>query len=295
MSELTDLRSALQRAAPDPAWDLPHHRLTYEGAMARLPVADNVEVVPTQAAGLDAEWLVPPGSRADATVLYLHGGGFTMGSLATARPLASRVAAASGLRVLTLDYRLAPENPHPAALDDAVDGLEWLRETEGGTISLCGDSAGAGLAISLALVARDRALPAPVAVACMSPWVDLALTGASVDTNASTDPQMPRWLLERFASMYAKTSGVEGPFVSPLHADLGGLPPLVVQVGTGEVLLDDAQRLVARVRHAGGDATIDRWDGCFHVFQAMSPMLPEADRAVTRLGMWLAEAAAVVR
>lgn len=220
-------------------------------------------------------------------VVLLHGGGFTAGSPVTHRKLAAHLSAAAGCPVVVPAYRLAPEHPAPAALDDAL--AAWAALAQDGPVALAGDSAGGGLAVALTVAARDRGLPLPAAVALMSPWVDLVTgRGASYAENADADPSVTGAALDAAARLYAGGRDVLDLDLSPVEADLSGLPPLLAQVGGLEVLRDDATRLVARARAAGVEATCEVWPGLWHVWHLDGPSLPEARDAVDRLGAFLA-------
>jgi acetyl esterase/lipase len=230
-----------------------------------------------------------PDDSPEVAILHLHGGGYTIGSLATIRPLASHMARAAGAKVLTVAYRLAPEHPHPGALDDAVSAYEWLLKQgwPPERLALAGDSAGGGLAVAALVALRRRGLPQPAAGVFLSPWTDLALTGASWGTNEGKDPLVTRWLLADMAERYLAGADPRLPTASPLYADLAGLPPLLIQVGTAEVLLDDSVALARAARAAGVAVTLECWSDMIHVWQAFAPVLDEANAAITRIGAWL--------
>jgi acetyl esterase/lipase len=246
-----------------------------------------VQVV--DAGGVPAEWVAVEGAEHEAVVLYLHGGGYCIGSLNTHRGMAARVAGACGARVLNVDYRLAPEHPHPAAVDDAVAAYRWLLGTgvAPGAIVVGGDSAGGGLVVATLLALRDAGDPLPAAGVCMSPWVDLTCTSGTFETKADDDPMCSKEGLDEMAAAYAGEHDVHHPLVSPLHADLSRLPPLLIQVGTAEVLLDDAVRLAERARSAGVDVRLEAWDDLVHVFQAFAPVVPEAVEALDGIGAFV--------
>jgi acetyl esterase/lipase len=231
------------------------------------------------------------GASGDAVLLYLHGGGYCIGSINTHRGMAARLAQACRARALNLDYRLAPEHPHPAAVDDAVAAYRWLldRGVAPAQIVLGGDSAGGGLVMATLLALRDAGHPLPVAGFCLSPWVDLECSGETMTTKADVDPMVGKDGLTEMAAAYAGDHELRHPLVSPLHADLSGLPPLLIQVGTAETLLDDAVRLADRARNAGMDVRLEAWDDLVHVFQAFAPMVPEAVEAIDGIGRFVRE------
>jgi epsilon-lactone hydrolase len=256
---------------------------------APLPEGTTIEVV--DAGGVPAEWVSVAGASGDAVLLYLHGGGYCIGSINTHRGMAARLAQACRARALNLDYRLAPEHPHPAAVDDAVAADRWLldRGVAPAQIVLGGDSAGGGLVMATLLALRDAGHPLPVAGFCLSPWVDLECSGETMTTKADVDPMVGKDGLTEMAAAYAGDHELRHPLVSPLHADLSGLPPLLIQVGTAETLLDDAVRLADRARNAGMDVRLEAWDDLVHVFQAFAPMVPEAVEAIDGIGRFVRE------
>jgi monoterpene epsilon-lactone hydrolase len=219
-------------------------------------------------------------------VLYLHGGGYVIGSPSSHRHLAAAIARAAGVQALLLDYRLAPEHPFPAALDDALAAYQWL-QTQGvaaNRIIVAGDSAGGGLTMATLLALRDRKLPRPAGGVCISPWVDLTCSGASYATRASADPIVTREGIEMMAQAYVGNGDRKSPLVSPLFADLHDLPPLLIQVGSDEVLLDDSLVLGRRALAAGVSVKVEEWPTMVHVWHWFLPMLDEADRAVAGIG-----------
>ncbi|WP_198597883.1 alpha/beta hydrolase [Blastococcus atacamensis] len=254
---------------------------------ATNPPAAGVDVRTGRLGGRPAEVLVPAATPTTGEVLYLHGGGFTTGSAATHRGLATRLAATSGAVVHLLDYRLAPEHPFPAALDDALAAYRELRERTDrpGRTVLAGDSAGGWLALTAALRLRDEGSPLPAALALVSPWLDLSGAARRDDR---VDPMLqPAWLA-RCAADFAHDRDLRSPELSPLAADLTGLPPLVVQVGGEEILLGEAVRLAERARAAGVPVDLRRFDGMWHVFQLSAGSVRESTTAVTALGEALA-------
>lgn len=234
------------------------------------------------AGGVYAEWSRPRETRTGGVLVYLHGGGFTIGSVPAYRDLSARLAVGTDCDVLTVEYRLAPEHRFPAALDDAVAAYTWALEQAGGRpVVVAGDSAGGGLTLSTALVARDRGIAAPTGLALISPLLDLAHTGRSVEANASIDPIVTPAGSHAYAVRYLGEDGDPfTPLASPLFADLAGLPPTYVQVGTAECLLDDALRVARRLRDAGVDTDLDVWPDMLHIMPFFASRVPEADRAL---------------
>ncbi len=286
---LPDLKQRLrgQRASEDVP--LAEMRAALEAASARAKPDPRVSCAPTRAGTRAAEWLKPDGAQPGAVLLYLHGGGFVGGSCASHRPLAAALALASGIATLTLDYRLAPEHPWPAAEDDVFAAYGHLLN-EGYRVAVAGDSAGGNLAMRLLLRLREADLPQPHAMALFSPWIDLDLTSPSIAELAGADPTLTAGRLERFAALYR--GGERGPQI--LDADLGGLPPILLQAGGDEILRDDAARLAAGLMQAGSAASLEIWPGAFHVWHAFFPWLAEARAAIARAGAFLKQAEAAV-
>jgi acetyl esterase/lipase len=266
-------------------------RASLEAFASLIAPLDGTRVSPARVAGVPCAWVAAPDVGRDGVLLYLHGGGYGLGSIATHRAFVSRLSAATRLRALVVDYRLAPEHPFPAALDDAVAVYRSLvgRVVPPGRIVVAGDSAGGGLAVATALVLRDAGEPLPAAVVCLSPWVDLDVSHDPAPSGVLDDPMVQPDELQLMAALYLAGADPRSPLASPLHAELHGLPPLLVQVGTAETLLDDSVRLAERVRAAGGDVTLEQWSDMIHVWQAFAPLLPEAGDAIARIGAWVRE------
>nr|QRD81044.1 lipolytic protein [uncultured bacterium] len=265
-------------------------RALFEAAAAALPPVEGVQVEPVTVAGRPAEWVARPGAPAEPALLYLHGGAYVLGSPATHRRLTSALALATGARVLALDYRLAPEHPYPAAVDDAVAAWRWLVEREGlapEQLGIAGDSAGGGLAVATMVAARDAGLPLPAAAALLSPWVDLEGRGESVRTRAAADPMLDAGRMPAITAMYLAGQDPRAPLASPIHADLRGLPPLLIHAGDREILLDDAVRLAERARDAGVDVTCEVWPEMIHVWHFFTGLAPEATEGVARVAAFL--------
>ena len=283
------VRAHLARLPPSNTLTLAERRAQYERAERVFPTPPEVKVDVVTAPDRPAEWLTPPGTRTDAAVLYLHGGGYVIGSPRSHRHLAAAIARAAGTRALLLDYRLAPEHPFPAGLEDAVAAYQWL--LAGGVaparIVVAGDSAGGGLTMATLLALRERGLPRPAAAVCISPWVDLTNSAASYATKAAVDPIVTLDSIALLTQAYIGTGDPKQPLVSPLYADLRNLPPLLIHVGSDEVLLDDALGLAARARTAGVDVTIREWPAMIHVWHWFLSMLDEADQAIADIGAFV--------
>jgi phosphinothricin tripeptide acetyl hydrolase len=280
------VRAHLAKLPPSNTLSITERRAQYDRAERVFPTPPDVKVEAVMAPRRPAERLTPPGARADAVLFYLHGGGYVIGSPRSHRHLAAALARAAGTRALLLDYRLAPEHPFPAALDDAVAAYEWLL-ADGiapDRIVIAGDSAGGGLTVATLVALRDRGLPRPAGGVCISPWVDLTNSAPSYRSKAAVDPIVTLEGIAQLTQAYLGSTDPKLPLVSPLYADLRGLPPLLIHVGSDEVLLDDALGLAARAREAGVDVTVREWPAMIHVWHWFQPMLDEADRAIAEIG-----------
>lgn len=252
----------------------------------RLPA--DVRCTKVTANGVSAEWIEGPVADA-GVILYLHGGAYALGSVNGHREWIARLAVATQTRALAINYRLAPEHPFPAALEDTLSAYYWLlnQGVSPSRIIIAGDSAGGGLTMAALLSVRDAGHSLPAGAVCISPWIDLTLRGASMQSKADLDPILDPDSLWMYAGYYAGNHDLAAPLLSPIYADLSGLPQLLIQVGTDEVLLDDAMRLAERASDAGVDVTLDVWDEMFHVFQLVS-FLPETKKAVEQIAAFVA-------
>ncbi|HEX7621596.1 MAG TPA: alpha/beta hydrolase [Anaerolineales bacterium] len=239
--------------------------------------------------GVPSDWLEPDDAIPGRAILYLHGGAYVICSPSTHRGLAGNIARASQARLLLIDYRLAPENPFPAALDDALIAFRWLLEKGYApeNIAIGGDSAGGGLSLATALSLRDTNMKMPAALFLLSPWTDLTFSGESIRTRADRDPLLQvnddGWLVKSYANGLPLTY----PYISPLFADLHDLPPTFIQVGTEEILFDDSFRLEQKARLAGVNVTLETWPGMWHVFQGFAPYVPESHKAIEKIGEFI--------
>lgn len=271
---------------------LEERRASLDAAAVMVPVPEGVEVTPTVLGGRPAERFTPSDElrRGDGVILYLHGGGYISGSMDSHRALAARIAAAAGRDAVSLDYRLAPEDPFPAAVDDAVAAYLALLEAghDPSAIAVAGDSAGGGLALALLLALRDGGDPLPATAVLLSPWADLTMSAASYGRWEGEDPMLDRATLRLMADHYLAGADPTGPLASPGLADLAGLPPLMVQVGEVEVLLDDSVALAARAKAAGVSVELRVWPELIHVFPAFPyEVVPEAEEAITAVGRFI--------
>ena len=261
-----------------------------EQGMAMMGVMpDGVTVSDTTAGGRPALWIVPDGVPSDRVLLYLHGGAYVLLSPQSHVKLTAGIAKAAGVRALSLDYRLAPEHPHPAAVTDAVAAYRWLLDQGFApeAIAISGDSAGGGLTLAPLLALREQGLPQPAAAVPLSPWTDLEGTGESMTSNAERDLMIQAAPLRHSAGLFVGDGDVRDPLAAPVHADFTAVAPLYSQVGGDETLLDDSTRVAVKAAHAGCDVRLDVFPEMQHVFQAALGMLPEADDAVARIGAYL--------
>lgn len=251
-----------------------------------------VIVEPISIGNLYAEWI---GSHLHANnkpvLLYLHGGGYSMGSCNTHRALVAQISVAGQTPALLIEYRLAPEHPFPAALENAIAAYHYLLEQGNASrrIIVVGDSAGGGLAVALTLHLRDENERLPDRIVCISPWADLSLSGETMQTCADTDPLLSRESSKLHADWYVGQQDPKSPKISPVFADMSGLPPMLIQVGEHEILRNDAERLTENARLAGTDVTLEIWEGMWHVWHALAGYMPESQSAIERIGMFITD------
>jgi len=244
------------------------------------------------------EWVSPPdGPRSERVVYYLHGGGYISGSAKSCRPITATLARELKARVFGLDYRLAPEHRFPAGLDDALAGYRWLVSTgiDPHSIAIAGDSAGGGMTLALALRLRDAGELLPSSLACLSPWTDMTSESASLTANSERDSMFVGEDIERYASVYLGSQSRRDPLASPLLANVGGLPPLLIQVGRDEVLLDDARSLHEKVLAAGGSSTLHIYENVPHGWHYGAPFLPETRQALCEVAEFIGRQVTVTR
>lgn len=289
---MQDVISAfLQRregASGKPKLTLGDRRAAFGPAGAVYPLPDDVSVTAVVAGAVPAHWLATPDVDPGRVLVYLHGGGYTMGSIRSHGELAARLGRDSGCRVLVPEYRLAPEHPFPAALDDALSAWRWLRNSQAlpaSSLAVVGDSAGGGLGLALLLQLRDNGEDLPAALALMSPWTDLTLSGAAM-SEPVRDPVLTPDGVRQLAKDYLAGTQPTNVLASPLFASLSGLPPMLVQVGGAELLLSDSQRLADAAQAAGVDVTLEIRDGLPHVYQSVV-LAPEATLATAAMGRFL--------
>lgn len=266
-------------------------RAIFEQVTSIFAVPPDVSREPVEANGVPAEWIAAPDASVDRVIYYLHGGGYSIGSIKTHREMISRISRAAGAKALAIDYRLAPEHPFPAAVEDSTAAYRWLLSTgvDPARLVIAGDSAGGGLTVATLVALRDAGDPLPAAAVCISPWVDMEGLGESMKTKADVDPMIPADESHRAAKAYLGGADPRSPLAAPLYADLTGLPPLLIHVGTSEVLLDDSTRLAERARCAGVEVALEVWEDMIHVWHFFASMLPEGQRAIDRVGEFIRE------
>jgi acetyl esterase/lipase len=284
---LQQLIAGMRQGGPDFAGDPLKARADFEALLATMPVAEDLSFSQVELGGVRA--LHSPTGPADRALLYFHGGAFACGSAQGYRGLAANLGRAAGAQTFSVDYRLAPENPFPAAVEDAAAAYRGLLDQgiDPGRIVFAGDSAGGGLAVSALLKLRDDDSPLPAAAVVLSPWVDLACNNAMLEAKAEQDPSLTPAGLRAMADHYLAGAEATEPLASPAHADLSGLPPLLIQVGSAEILLGDAVILAERAGAAGTGVQLEIWPRMIHVWQAFHFMLPEGRQAIDAAGAFL--------
>ena len=288
---LLELYFRIQHTFSNPAGqtDVRKERAYLEGLGSMFKLPKGIQVVKELANGVAAEWLIPPAVSPGRVVLYLHGGAYVAGSINSHRSIAANIAIAAKARAFIIDYRLAPEHPHPAAVEDAVAVYKWLlsNKVDSKHLAVVGDSAGGGLTLALLISLRDGKIPLPAVGICLSPWTDLAFSGESWKSKAAVDLIVFDIKEREFARLYLGGLDPKTPLASPLYADLKGLPPLLVQVGTNEVLLSECTQMVERAKQAGVNAVLDEWEKMQHVWQFAAGFIPEGRRAIARIGEFI--------
>lgn len=269
--------------------DLAEQRARIETLADFFPVPEGAEIEPASIGGVKGEWARGRRVRRDAALLYLHGGGYVIGSPKSHRHLTAALSEASGLSLFVPDYRLAPEHPFPAAVEDAVAVYQGLLDSglSPARLAIAGDSAGGGLTIATLVTLRDRKIPLPACAVGISPWADLSQGGEAYRTRLKRDPMVTKEGLDAMASAYLAGADAKTPLASPLFADLHGLPPLLLQVGTEEALYDDTVGLKQRAEAAGVEVSAESWGGMMHVWHIFHPILSEGRDAIARIGSYL--------
>lgn len=281
-------RKFFEKITPDD--NVEEVRANWERMARRMKPARHVSAHPAVIEGIDCEWLVPDGCDDAPVLFYLHGGAYLCGSARTHRRMVSFIARASGMRAVLPEYRLAPEHPFPAALEDSLAVYRSLvGQSDGRMIAIAGDSAGGGLAMATLLSLRDAGDALPAAAALLSPWLDLTGSGESMRTNAHRDPWFDADDMPATVAKYCSADEERNPLVSPIFGDHSGLPPVLVQVGDLEILLSDATRLADSISDAGGRVVLQVWPGMWHVWQYFIGQMPESRRAIEQIGEFLSQ------
>ncbi|MBL4583689.1 MAG: alpha/beta hydrolase [Pseudomonadales bacterium] len=261
----------------------------YEQLGGAFPIADDVQIEAVSADGVSSQFTNISGTTSDSVLFYLHGGGYVIGSLTTHQSLVADICRAAGIKGLAVDYELAPEGQFPCALRDAVKAYQWLLSTgvKAENIVIAGDSAGGGLTVATLVKLRDQNIALPGAAILLSPWADLTHTSDSMDSRAEEDPMVSRESLAMMADMYLAGADPKNPEASPVFSDLTGLPPMLIQVGTAEVLLDDSRLLTKNAKAAGVDVTLQEWDEMVHVFPHYAPIISDGRKAIDQMGEFI--------
>jgi epsilon-lactone hydrolase len=283
------LDATLRQTPLDLNIDLATLRSVFEEVMRHIPIANDVQKADLDLGGVNAIEVSINGTDPSDVILYFHGGVYVIGSAGASVPLAADLARRSNAKVVSVDYRLAPENPYPAAVEDARTAYEGLlsQGVEPTSIAISGESAGGGLAVALLLAIRDAGLPMPSSAFLMSPYADLTLSGSSIINKQDVDPILTEEAVRLRVGDYVAGANPSDPLISPVFADLRGLPPLLIQVGSHEILLSDAIRLAGRAAEADVAIALEVTPGVPHVFQAYAAVLDEGDRALNRAAKFL--------
>ena len=286
-NEIAALR-ALLASRPRPT-SVAERRERLDALGSAYRTAEDIRLEPVNAEGVPAEWSVAPGADGSRVLLYLHGGGFSTGSIVSHRAMVTEAGRAAQARTLAIDYRRTPEHPFPAALDDALHAYRWLlaQGVQPGRIAIGGDSAGGGLTLSVMVCLRDGGLPLPACGWCISPWVDMEGQGESYATKASIDPMISKDYVLELAGWYLGGTAPRTPLAAPLYADLKGLPPLLIQVGSAETLLDDSIRIAARAGAADVRVTLEVWPHMIHAWPLFYQQLTDGRRAIAAAGSFI--------
>lgn len=289
--EIKLIRDFLAASPDTDKMTMEERRAYFNSLDQQFPTPEYVRIEPVVANGIRAEWVKAPGASDDRVILYLHGGGYVVGSPTSHRHLVAELGRATHSAALSIDYRLAPENPFPCAVTDAVSAYRGLIDSGVAPerVVIAGDSAGGGLTVATLVSLREQSVALPAAGVCISPWTDLTMTAESYATKAASDPMINRDQLSMMASAYLGGADARQPLASPLFADLRGLPPLLVQVGSDEVLLDDSLLLAERASEAGVATTLEVWDEMIHVWHFFHPMLKEGRDAIEHAAQFVRE------
>ncbi len=270
--------------------EVEEQRSEMENFVKLFAMPDDIECTPVDLGDILGEWNQVRGQVPCANILYLHGGGYCLGSINSHRELSARISRAAQSRSLVIAYRLAPENPFPAAVEDALSAYRWMLKQgiPSSQIVIAGDSAGGGLTLAILAALRDAGDPLPCAAVCISPWTDMLATGASIVANDKIDPMINGKVIAWFAKYYLGNEGdPKNPLASPLYADFQEFPPLLIQVGSDETLLDDSRRVAEKAKQAGVEVELQIWPQMTHVWHFFGHFLPEAGQAIQQIGEFI--------
>ena len=266
-------------------------RTLFDEACSRLPPQSGIHCKPIAIEGIKAQWATPAKANNDQVILYIHGGGYAIGSIKSHRNIITRLAHEAARPVLSFEYRLAPENPYPAGLNDVIAVYEWLlaRDFEPAQIAFCGDSSGGGLLLAFLLWLRDNKKPLPACAVCFSPWADLTATSTCLTERQKRDPFIDPESVATWAHNYALEQDRKNPYISPIFGDFAGLPPLYIQVGTEEILFGDSLLVEQAALAAGVPIKMEVWDDMMHVWQSFWQILPEGKLALAKTAKFIAK------
>lgn len=293
--QMKTIRNMLRESGGSKGMTIAQRRESMASMTEVLPIPANTEISKVDGA-VQGEWVTTGKTNPQRTILYLHGGAYIAGAPKTHRSLVAALCNSCQSRAFVAQYRLAPEHPYPAAVEDAVAAYKWLLESPemavfgedaAKHITVAGDSAGGALSLAMLVSAREQGLPMPAAAVCMSPWADLSCSGVGYSTRAESDPITDGDNISDLAKIYLNGEDPKSPLASPAFADLSGLPPLLIQVGSDEVLMGDSLLVEARAHDCGTKATLEIWAGMVHVWHAFYPMLSEGQDAIDRIGSFL--------
>jgi epsilon-lactone hydrolase len=289
MKAIDTVRAMLKELIGDADTSFMARRAQSEQFAAGFVKPSDIAIAAGRLGGVTVEWITPDNADSRHVFFHLHGGGYVLGHPDGSRPFTTTFAREARCRVVSIDYRLAPEHPFPAAVDDALAAYRALLAggAAAGDIAIGGESAGGGLAVATLTAARDAGLPMPAAMALISPWTDMRCTAESFDSKAATDPLLTRRSLKEMADAYLGSADPRTALASPLLGDLAGLPPMLIHVGSEEVLLDDSRGLAEAARAKGVDAALEVWPDMIHVWHMFHPMLPEGDAALRGLAAFV--------
>lgn len=285
MERVIELLKKFQKMTEETTVESTRKGLEQLAVMSKIP--DDISCEPVKINSIEGEWITAPGVKQDKVLLYLHGGAFVAGSIDTHRDLISRISRAGNIKVLAINYRLAPEHPFPASLMDAFNSYQWLiseKDFNPKNIIIGGDSAGGTLTLSVLIKIRNEDQPLPKAAFCISPATDMTGSGESYTTKADVDPFLTPELGDLVSDNYLKDVDPKNPLVSTLFADLHRLPPIYIQVGTSEILLDDSKKIAEKLEASGVDVELEIWEDMIHVFAAFASFAPESREAIEKIG-----------